>query len=60
MREKFRNLPLRNGVGVIVLNQNNKVKVENKVFKVGQLVLDRKCPHNGWKNYYDIARLRGY
>ena len=33
-------------------NNNNNVKVENKVFKVGQLVLDRKCPHNGCKLYY--------
>ena len=34
-------------------NNNNDVKVENKVFKVGQLVLDRKCPHNGCKLYYE-------
>ena len=33
-------------------NQNNNVVVEDKVFKVGQLVLDRKCPHNGCKLYY--------
>ena len=34
-------------------NKNNNVKVENKVFKVGQLVLDRKCPHNGCKLHYN-------
>ena len=34
-------------------NQNNKVNVDDKVFKVGQLVLDRKCPHNGCKLEYN-------
>ena len=31
MDEKFRNLPLRNGVGIIVLNQQNKVFVAKRI-----------------------------
>ena len=31
MKEKFRNLPLRNGVGVIVLNENNKIFVAKRI-----------------------------
>ena len=31
MDEKFRNLPLRNGVGIIVLNQQNKIFVAKRI-----------------------------
>ena len=31
MEEKFRNLPLRNGVGIIVLNRDNKVFVGKRI-----------------------------
>ncbi len=31
MQEKFRNLPLRNGVGIIVLNEKNKVFVAKRI-----------------------------
>ena len=31
MDEKFRNLPLRNGVGIVVLNQQNKVFVAKRI-----------------------------
>ena len=31
MEEKFKNLPLRNGVGIVVLNKNNKVFVAKRV-----------------------------
>jgi len=31
MEEKFKNLPLRNGVGIIVLNKNNKVFVAKRI-----------------------------
>ena len=31
MEEKFRNLPLRNGVGIIVLNKENKVFVAKRI-----------------------------
>ncbi len=31
MDEKFRNLPLRNGVGIILLNQENKVFVAKRI-----------------------------
>ena len=31
MEEKFKNLPLRNGVGIAVLNKNNKVFVAKRV-----------------------------
>ena len=31
MREKFRNLPLRSGVGIIVLNKENKVFVAKRI-----------------------------
>ena len=29
MKEKFKNLPLRNGVGIVVLNKKNKVFFKN-------------------------------
>jgi len=31
MIEKFKNLPLRNGVGIVVLNKNNKVFVAKRI-----------------------------
>ena len=31
MKEKFKNLPLRNGVGIVVLNKNNKVFVAKRI-----------------------------
>ena len=31
MEDKFKNLPLRNGVGIIVLNKNNKVFVAKRI-----------------------------
>ena len=31
MKEKFKNLPLRNGVGIVVLNNNNKVFVAKRI-----------------------------
>ena len=31
MEEKFRNLPLRNGVGIVVLNKENKVFVAKRI-----------------------------
>ena len=31
MKEKFKNLPLRNGVGIIILNKNNKVFVAKRI-----------------------------
>ena len=31
MEEKFKNLPLRNGVGIVVLNKNNKVFVAKRI-----------------------------
>ena len=31
MEEKFRNLPLRNGVGIVVLNKENKVFVARRI-----------------------------
>ena len=31
MREKFKNLPLRSGVGIVVLNQYNKVFVAKRI-----------------------------
>ncbi len=31
MEEKFRNLPLRNGVGIVVLNKDNKVFVAKRI-----------------------------
>ena len=39
MHEKFKNLPLRIGVGIILLNKNNKVFVAKR--------LDN--PHNYWQ-----------
>ena len=31
MEEKFRNLPLRSGVGIVVLNRENKVFVAKRI-----------------------------
>ena len=31
MEEKFKNLPLRNGVGIVVLNKENKVFVAKRI-----------------------------
>ena len=31
MKEKFRNLPLRSGVGIVVLNKENKVFVAKRI-----------------------------
>ncbi len=31
MRERFKNLPLRNGVGIVVLNKNNKIFVAKRI-----------------------------
>ena len=31
MKERFKNLPLRNGVGIIILNKNNKVFVARRI-----------------------------
>ena len=31
MEEKFKNLPLRNGVGIVVLNKQNKVFVAKRI-----------------------------
>ena len=31
MREKFKNLPLRKGVGIVVLNKDNKVFVAKRI-----------------------------
>ena len=33
MDEKFRNLPLRNGVGIVVLNNENKIFVAKRIDK---------------------------
>ena len=34
-------------------NNSQNVVTEDKVFKAGQMVLDRKCPHKGCKLYYN-------
>ena len=31
MKEKYKNLPLRSGVGIVVLNQNNKIFVARRI-----------------------------
>ena len=55
MEDKFKNLPLRNGVGIIVLNKDNKVFVAKRIDN----------PKNFWQmpqggidegeNYYEAA-----
>ena len=40
MEDKFKNLPLRNGVGIIVLNKDNKVFVAKRIDN----------PKNFWQN----------
>ena len=56
MQEKFQKLPLRNGVGVIVLNQNNQIFVAKRIDN----------PKNFWQmpqggvdegeNFFDAAK----
>ena len=31
MKEKYKNLPLRNGVGIVVLNKENKIFVAKRI-----------------------------
>ena len=31
MKDEFKNLPLRNGVGIVVLNKDNKVFVAKRI-----------------------------
>ena len=55
MKEKYKNLPLRNGVGIVVLNNENKVFVAKRIDN----------PKNFWQmpqggvdnneNYYEAA-----
>ena len=33
MKEKYQNLPLRSGVGIVVLNKENKIFVEKRIDK---------------------------
>ena len=40
MKEKFRDLPLRSGIGIIVLNKKNKVKTD-KQLKIIDKATDR-------------------
>ena len=56
MKEKYKNLPLRNGVGIVVLNNENKVFVAKRIDN----------PKNFWQmpqggvdnneNYYEAAK----
>ena len=55
MKEQYKNLPLRSGVGIVVLNQKNKIFVAKRIDN----------PKNFWQmpqggvdkseNYYDAA-----
>ena len=55
MKEKYKNLPLRNGVGIVVLNNENKIFVAKRIDN----------PKNFWQmpqggvdnneNYYEAA-----
>ena len=55
MREKFQNLPLRNGVGIAVLNKENKIFVAKRIDNPADFW---QMPQGGideGENYFDAA-----
>ena len=55
MKEKFQNLPLRNGVGIAVLNKENKIFVAKRIDNPADFW---QMPQGGideGENYFDAA-----
>ena len=55
MKEKFRNLPLRNGVGIAVLNKENKIFVAKRIDNPGNFWQMPQGGLDDGENYFDAA-----
>ena len=55
MKEKFRNLPLRNGVGIAVLNKENKIFVARRIDNPGNFWQMPQGGLDDGENYFDAA-----
>ena len=55
MKEKYKNLPLRNGVGIVVLNNKNKVFVAKRIDNPKNFCQMPQGGVNNNENYYDAA-----
>ena len=55
MNEKFRNLPLRNGVGIAVLNKENKIFVAKRIDNPGNFWQMPQGGLDNGENYFDAA-----
>ena len=55
MKEKFRNLPLRNGVGIAVLNKENKIFVAKRIDNPGNFWQMPQGGLDNGENYFDAA-----
>ena len=55
MKEKYKNLPLRNGVGIVVLNNENKVFVAKRIDNPKNFWQMPQGGVNNNENYYEAA-----
>ena len=55
MKEKFQNLPLRNGVGIAVLNKENKIFVAKRIDNPADFWLMPQGGIDEGENYFDAA-----
>ena len=55
MNEKYKNLPLRNGVGIVVLNNENKVFVAKRIDNPKNFWQMPQGGVNNDENYYEAA-----
>ena len=55
MREKYKNLPLRSGVGIVVLNKENKVFVAKRIDNKKNFWQMPQGGVDGDENYYEAA-----
>ena len=55
MQDKFKHLPLRNGVGIVLLNKNNKVFVAKRIDNPKNFWQMPQGGVDGDENYYDAA-----
>ena len=55
MQGKFKHLPLRNGVGIVLLNKNNKVFVGKRIDNPKNFWQMPQGGVDGDENYYDAA-----
>ena len=55
MKEKYKNLPLRSGVGIMLLNQNNKIFVAKRIDNPKNFWQMPQGGVDGDENFYDAA-----